>query len=334
MDNSSAQNLSLSWQEQLKGAVTRLDELCDHLSLDINELKLGQNDPGAFPLKVPKSFVDRMERGNPDDPLLRQILPAAEESAHYPGYTEDPVGEIAVNPIPGLLHKYQGRVLLLVTGACSLHCRYCFRRHFPYEDNNPGQLGWQKAIDYIADDDSIDEVIFSGGDPLLASDKLLANLANRLSAISHVKRLRIHSRMPITIPSRISEEFVQWFTTSRLKPILVLHANHANEIDESVIDVCQRLRARGVTLLNQAVLLKDINDSASALRELSLRLFDAGVLPYYLHMLDKVKGAAHFEVDVEKAIALSKTLRDVLPGYLVPRLVREVPGKLAKIPVN
>ncbi len=332
MIHSTAQNLSPSWQLQLKQAITSIEELCGILQLDIHQVPFNQTK--AFPLKVPRAFVDRMERGNARDPLLLQILPQAEEWEHFPGYTEDPLGECAANPVSGLLHKYQSRALLVVTGACSLHCRFCFRRHFPYEDNNPGELGWQKAIDYIAEDASITEVILSGGDPLVASDALLARLATRLCKVPHVKRLRIHSRMPVIVPARVTTEFMDWFAGSRLQPVLVLHVNHANEIDASVVQACKALRARGVTLLNQTVLLKGINDNVETLAQLSERLLEAGILPYYLHMLDKVKGAAHFNVEESEAVEIMHQLRNSLSGFLVPRLVREIPGALSKMPIN
>lgn len=322
-----------TWQQQLQQAITSLDELCRVLDLDIDQVKTCSYEAKAFALKVPRAFVAKMAHGDPADPLLAQVLPSDLEALPFLGFEEDPLAERSVNPVQGLLHKYAGRVLLVVTGSCSVHCRYCFRRHFPYDENNPGQLGWQKAIDYIAQDDSIREVIFSGGDPLLASDKLLAHLAGRVEAISHVKQLRIHTRLPVTIPDRITPGFTEWFTNSRLKPVLVLHANHANEIDDTVKAALAPLRARGVTLLNQAVLLKNINDSVQTQVDLSNALFDAGVLPYYIHILDKVKGAGHFDVDAVRAKAITSGMRDFLPGYLVPTLVKEVPGGKSKTPL-
>jgi EF-P beta-lysylation protein EpmB len=274
-----------------------------------------------------------MQWRDPHDPLLRQVLPLADECLASEGYGVDPVGDLNAMVVPGLLHKYEGRVLLTATGACAVHCRYCFRRHFPYADANPLADQWHQALDYIAGDESITEVILSGGDPLSLSDRRLAELVRRLDAIAHLRRLRLHTRLPIVLPERVNDELLDWLGTTRLKTAIVVHANHANEIDDSVVAALMRLKASGTTLLNQSVLLRGINDSAEALMDLSEKLFDAGVLPYYLHLLDKVQGAAHFAVTESDAQQLMAEIGRQLPGYLLPRLVREIPGAPGKIAV-
>jgi EF-P beta-lysylation protein EpmB len=243
----------------------------------------------------------------------------------------DPVGDLAAMASPGVLHKYAGRVLLTATGACGVHCRYCFRRHFPYGEATAAADHWQAALDYIAHDTSIYEVILSGGDPLALSDRRLAELVHAVAGIGHVTRLRVHTRLPVVVPARITTELVNWLNGTRLNPVLVVHANHANELDAAVRAALSRLRAAGVTLLNQAVLLRAVNDSVEALTALSEQLFAAGVLPYYLHLLDRVQGAAHFEVDAPQARELMTQLAARLPGYLVPRLVREIAGAPSKL---
>ncbi len=275
-----------------------------------------------------------MRKGDIDDPLLRQVLPLAEEEAEVPGFIGDPVGDLAAAAVPGVLHKYRGRVLLVTTGACAVHCRYCFRRHFPYADSNPSVQQWQGALEYIHGHSDITEVILSGGDPLAFSDSRLADLVEQVAAIPHVKRLRIHTRLPIVLPSRVDKNLLAWLQRTRLQKVVVVHANHANEIDEEVRAAMRKLRDAGTMLLNQSVLLKGVNDSAEELADLSERLFEAGILPYYLHLLDRVQGAAHFEVDRARALWLMQVLRARLPGYLVPRLVREQPGADSKTPAE
>ncbi len=272
-----------------------------------------------------------MRRGDPHDPLLRQVLPLAAECVSAPEFTTDPVGDLSAMAVPGVLHKYRGRVLLALTGACAVHCRYCFRRHFPYAEANASSDRWQAALDYIARDASIHEVILSGGDPLALADRRLADLARRLAAVAHVERLRIHTRLPIVLPARVTTELTDWLAGGRLQPVMVVHANHANEIDADVRAALARLRAAGVTLFNQSVLLKGVNDSVESLAGLSEALFAAGVVPYYLHLLDRVQGAAHFEVEEGRARQLMADLAARLPGYLVPRLVREVAGAPSKL---
>jgi len=271
-----------------------------------------------------------MKSGDPHDPLLRQVLPLAAEEDDVPGYTADPLDEAAVESAPGLLHKYHGRALLVTTGVCAVHCRYCFRRHYPYEELPGGIAAWEPALAAIAGDPSITEVILSGGDPLALSDERLALLAGRLEVIPHVRRLRVHSRLPIVIPERVEDDLLAWFASPRWTPVLVVHANHAAELDEQVAAGLARLAAAGVVLLNQSVLLRGVNDDGQALVELSERLIDCRVTPYYLHQLDRVRGAAHFAVSEARGLELIAELRARLPGYAVPRYVRETPGHLHK----
>jgi EF-P beta-lysylation protein EpmB len=319
-----------AWQQELARAISDPAELLAALHLDPAWLPAAQAAARLFPLRVPRGFVARMRRGDPRDPLLRQVLPLAEEHLAAPGFSTDPVGDLAAMASPGVLHKYQGRVLLTATGACAVHCRYCFRRHFPYTESSAGTDHWQAALDYLAQEASLREVILSGGDPLTLSDRRLAEFIRAAAGIAHLERLRIHTRLPVVLPERITPELVRTLSSTRLSTVVVIHANHANEIDDAVIEALARLRAAGVTLLNQSVLLRDVNDSAGALVALSETLFAAGVLPYYLHLLDRVQGAAHFEVPEDEARVLMQQLTSRLPGYLVPRLVREIAGAPAK----
>ena len=319
------------WQSVLARAITDPAELLALLGLGPEWLPAARAAARLFPLRVPRGFVARMRPRDPHDPLLRQVLPLAEECLAVEGFGVDPVGDLSAMVVPGVLHKYHGRVLLTATGACAVHCRYCFRRHFPYADANPVADQWRQALDYIAGDESIAEVILSGGDPLSLSDRRLAELTRRLEAIPHLRRLRLHTRLPIVLPERVNDELSDWLGATRLKTAVVVHANHANEIDASVIAALARLKASGAELLNQSVLLHGVNDSSEALTALSEILFEAGVLPYYLHWLDKVQGAAHFEVKEHEALRLMAELNRRLPGYLVPRLVREIPGAPGKV---
>ncbi|XOV86054.1 MAG: EF-P beta-lysylation protein EpmB [Pseudomonadota bacterium] len=316
---------SQPWQWQLQNAVTSIDELVRLLELNYPLVA----DP--FPVMVPLPFLARMEPGNPADPLLLQVLPSAAERANVPGFSVDPVGEQGISAVRGLLHKYHGRVLVVTTGQCAVNCRYCFRRHFPYQDTTPGRRDWQTIFDHIRADATISEVILSGGDPLILPDDRLAWIADELAGIAHIETLRIHTRLPVMIPSRVSTELLTWMAASRLQLVLVTHINHPREIDESVSQAAARLKAAGVLLLNQSVLLRAINDSAITLAELSRKLFRAGILPYYLHLLDPVSGAAHFDVPRDEALQLVTLMGNMLPGYLVPRLVREVPGASSKV---
>lgn len=312
------------WQRALSSAITDIPELCDALQLSISDSDAIQRAQQSFALRVPREFVARMEKGNPRDPLLLQVLPQAIEMQKTPGFSADPLNENQKNPVPGLLHKYPNRVLLTLTGVCAINCRYCFRKSFPYEENNPSRANWNRALEYISQDENIDEVILSGGDPLILKDNLIAEFVLQLEKISHVERLRIHTRLPIVIPQRVTDEWIAWMQQSRFKIIVVVHCNHANEIDESVLIALKKLRV-AATVLNQSVLLKNINDNAETLVNLSKRLFQADVLPYYLHLLDKVDGAAHFDVTEEKANELMSEIKKQLPGFLVPKLARETP---------
>lgn len=320
------------WQRALAQAYTDPHALLHDLKLDASLLDVFPGQP-CFPFRVPRGYAARMAVGNPDDPLLRQVLPLGAEALAAPGFHSDPVGDLAAVKQPGLLHKYYGRVLLVTTGACAVHCRYCFRQHYPYGGSNPLKGHWDQALAYIAADPGIAEVILSGGDPLTLSDRRLAVVTDALCAIPHVRRLRVHTRLPVVLPERVDAGLLRWLGTIPIKTVMVIHANHPNEIDAGVRGVLADLKAAGATLLNQAVLLRGVNDSLSALEGLSTSLFDAGVLPYYLHMLDKTAGTAHFEVPERHAAALVTSLQQRLPGYLVPRLVREIPGALAKVPL-
>ncbi len=321
------------WQKALREAVRDPRELLDLLGLDRLAPRLSDEAMVQFPLRVPRGFVARMRRGDPRDPLLRQVLPLDDEMRPMPGFGLDAVGDGAAKTAPGVIQKYRGRALLVATGSCAIHCRYCFRRHFPYAEETAARDGWRDAVDLIRRDASIEEVLLSGGDPLSLSNGKLAELTGALADIPHLRRLRIHSRLPIVVPERVDDGLMGWLTALPWPVTLVVHANHANEFDGTVNAALGRLRAAGVHLLNQAVLLRGVNDSVDALGALSERGFAAGVLPYYLHQLDRVAGVAHFEVDDAHARALHAGLAARLSGYLVPRLVREIPGDTGKRPL-
>ena len=319
------------WQTQLREAIVSAQQLLDMLSLTADQVGFSEQASEDFPLKVPVAFARRMRAGDPADPLLRQVLASTEETHAAPGYLRDPVGETgSANPAQGIIHKYHGRALLLVTSACAINCRYCFRRHFPYEENQNSRLQWRETLAYIGRDESIEEVILSGGDPLVANDRLLRDLCSQIAAFPHVRRLRIHSRLPIVLPDRVTPGLLDAIVQPRLQTVMVVHSNHANEMDAGVCDAVSAMRERGITVLNQAVLLKGVNDSVNALVDLSESLFAAGILPYYLHLLDKVEGAAHFDLPELRARQLMAEVAARLPGYLVPRLVREEAGANAK----
>jgi len=316
------------WMADLRAAYVDPLQLLADLRLSADEVNLAADFTG-FPFRVPRPFVSRMRRCDPDDPLLLQVLPRAEEFAHIPGYGADPVGDLDSRRTPALLQKYAGRALLITTGGCAINCRYCFRRHFPYSDS-AGTARIERAIEDIRFDRSISEIILSGGDPLLLKDDHIGEIVEQLSAIPHLRRLRIHTRLPVVIPSRLTEDLIQTLTQSRLGMVVVVHINHPNEIDDELNAALRRCSSAGIPLLNQSVLLRGINDDLETLTELSATLFDASVLPYYVHLLDPVAGAAHFDVDEAAAQALAASLRAQLPGYLVPRFVREIAGENAK----
>jgi EF-P beta-lysylation protein EpmB len=316
------------WQRELAAAIEDPLELCRLLDLDA-AVGLAARAAGAgFRLRVPRGYLARMRRGDPDDPLLRQVLPQAAELIERAGYCSDPLQEADSRRAPGLLHKYRGRVLLLTTAACAVHCRYCFRRDYPYESLQGPWL--TEALRVIASDPSIEEVILSGGDPLTLGTARLQRLTEALSTVAHVRRLRVHTRTPIVLPARVDDALCRWLAMLPWPAVMVMHANHARELDGEVRAAMHRLRDSGVTLLNQAVLLAGVNDSVEALQALSEALWDAGILPYYLHLLDPVRGTAHFEVSEARARELMAELAGRLPGYLVPRLARESPGESAK----
>ncbi|WNL43610.1 EF-P beta-lysylation protein EpmB [Halomonas sp. PAMB 3264] len=321
------------WQRQLSHAIRDPRVLLERLGLDDRWLAGARQGHALFEVRVPEAYLSRMAYNAPADPLLRQVLPLGDETRMFEGFVQDPLEEAEHRPARGLIHKYRGRVLLIASPACAVNCRYCFRRHFPYAENSPSRAQWQEALDYLRQDASIHEAILSGGDPLAASDRQLAWLVGELEAIPHLKRLRVHTRLPVVIPDRIDDTLLAWLSTTRLQKVMVLHINHANEIDQAVIDACKRLTRAGVTLLNQSVLLRGVNDDIPVLAALSERLFEAGILPYYLHVLDPVQGAAHFDVPDDEARALVAQLRAHLPGFLMPRLVREVPGEVSKTPL-
>lgn len=323
-----------TWQRELARAFTEPAELIRELRLDPALLSGARTGSSLFSLRVPTGYVARMRVGDPDDPLLRQVLPLDTEAEDAPGFTSDPIDDLASHRAGGVLQKYHGRVLLLTTGACGVHCRYCFRRHFPYHDALAVRSRWRAAVDHIRGDRTIHEVILSGGDPLSLTDAKLRELSTQLGDVPHVHTLRIHTRQPIVLPERIDESFIDWLSSIRKKVVIVLHANHANEIDERVRTATRELARCGAALLNQSVLLKGVNDDVDALVKLSEALFHAGVMPYYLHLLDRVRGAAHFEVDESVAIELMGHVSSRLPGYLVPRLAREVPGAAAKAQIS
>ncbi|WP_305810830.1 EF-P beta-lysylation protein EpmB [Photobacterium leiognathi] len=328
-----APSVEQNWLNDLSNAISDPFTLLKLLKIDPTPWENGLAARKLFALRVPLSFVDKMEIGNPYDPLLRQILPLAQEFEVHQGYSVDPLEE-QQNEIPGLLHKYHNRVLLIVKGGCAVNCRYCFRRHFPYSDNKGNKRQWQQSLEYIAAHPEINEVILSGGDPLMAKDHELQWLIEHIAAIPHIKRLRIHSRLPVVIPNRITDALCQILAETRLQTILVTHINHANEIDDALKTAMQKLKQANVTLLNQGVLLKGVNDSVAALTDLSETLFDAGIQPYYLHVLDRVQGAAHFMVDDETARRLMAGLITKVSGYLVPKLTREIGGRASKTPLD
>lgn len=318
------------WQSALRQAVRDPAELLGLLELDPALLPAARAAAERFPLRVPRGFVARMRKGDPDDPLLRQVLPLGAELRETPGFGADPVGDLAAGRGPGLLQKYRGRALLVTTGACAVHCRYCFRRHFPYADENPRRGGWDAALETLRGDTDIEEIILSGGDPLSLSDERLAELVHALEEIPHLQRLRIHTRQPVVLPERVDRPLLDWLRATRLRKVVVIHANHPAELDEAVAGALAELAGAGCHLLNQAVLLAGVNDRAETLEALSQRLFASGVLPYYLHLLDRVAGAAHFDVPESRALELIAALRGRLPGYLVPRLARETAGEPSK----
>jgi len=331
------------WQQELSNAIRSVDALYDRLGLqeilsknlgchaeNCNHDKLLSITTKQFPVLVPESFLKRMTPADPNDPLLLQVLPVSQEVNKVPGYTQDPVKDSQANFAPGILQKYQGRALMITLGQCAVHCRYCFRRNFPYQESPRSLEQWEPSLNKLREDSRIEEIILSGGDPLVLNDHRLEQLIQQLESIDHLKRIRVHSRLPIVLPSRVTEGLLNLFRDSRLQPIFVVHANHANEIVDDCADALRQIVRAGIPVLNQAVLLKGINDTTEALAELCNRLINLGVMPYYLHQLDRVEGAAHFEVDVATGKKLIEELKQKLPGYAVPKYVREIPGEAGK----
>jgi len=332
-NNASSRAAPTAWQRELASAYRDVAALVRALDLPAGLVAAADPGESLFPLVVTRSFAARMRRGDAADPLLRQVLPLAMESHETDGYVTDPVGDLAAEQSPGLLHKYAGRVLVIAASACAIHCRYCFRRHFPYDAAPRGSDALRAACAYVRADPSVREVILSGGDPLLQSDGALTRWSEALAAIPHMRRLRVHTRLPIVLPSRVDAGLIEWLDRTRelsLAPWIVVHANHPAEVVGDCADALTRLVDSGVPVLNQAVLLRGVNDDAAVLAELSERLIDLRVQPYYLHQLDPVAGAAHFHVSEERGRAIVADLRARLPGYAVPRYVREDAGAAHK----
>lgn len=327
------QSKSPLWQQQLNQAINDPLKLIQAMNLDPQAFEQHIKARRLFPMRVPQPFIDKMQKGDINDPLFKQVMPDSDEFLTPQGFTTDPLGEQQA-AIPGLLHKYKTRVLVIFRGGCAINCRYCFRRHFPYGENNINKQKLNDIIDYVKQTPQINEVILSGGDPLMAKDQHIEWFFEQLSHIDTITRIRIHTRLPVVIPARITESLTQLFATSNKKIIMVLHINHPNEIDPVLIDALKPLSDAKVTLLNQAVLLKDINDEVQTQVDLSERLFAANILPYYLHVLDRVTGASHFEVTEEKAKALMREMIKVLPGFLMPKLVREIAEQPSKTPIG
>jgi EF-P beta-lysylation protein EpmB len=319
-----------SWQDELRDSITNPAQLLKRLELPNDLLDGAIAGDALFDLCVLEPYLSRIEKGNPRDPLLLQVLPQQQETQELPGYTTDPLEESASNPLPGLIHKYTHRVLLILSGACAINCRYCFRRHFAYEDNQLGREQWQAILNYLNEHSEVEEVIFSGGDPLATPDSRLQRMISDLEKIPHLQRLRIHTRLPVVIPSRVTPALVSMLANTRLSAVMVLHINHSNEIDESVKLAAEQLRQHNITLLNQSVLLRGINDNATVQKTLSKTLFAAGILPYYLFLFDPVAGAGHFDIPEKDARHLAAEMQAGLPGYLMPRLAVEIPGKSSK----
>ncbi|MDC0661677.1 EF-P beta-lysylation protein EpmB [Marinobacter sp. SS21] len=326
---------SHSWQQLLADSVTTPEALLQELGLSPQRWLSGaQAGHRLFPIRVPQPYLDRIERGNAADPLLRQILPLQDEAAERAGYVRDPLAEREATASPGLIRKYRSRALLMVTGQCAINCRYCFRRHFPYDEHRLSPSERTAVLNTLAAAPEVNEVILSGGDPLAVNDRLLARWAHDLATLPQLRRIRIHSRLPVVIPQRICDELLAWMTATRLQVVLVVHINHPNELDSQTRHALNRLKAAGVTLLNQSVALRGVNDDADTLAALSEALFESGVLPYYLHAFDPVAGAHHFDVSDDEARQLVRTLVERLPGFLVPKLVREQPGRAGKTPID
>ncbi len=322
-------NETQSWQQEIANNFKDSRELLQYLHIsDKNQTVLHDSKP--FPLRVTRFYANLIKKGDINDPLLIQVLPLNKENHSHPDYQTDAVGDLNAIQHPGLIHKYHGRALLSLTQACGIHCRYCFRRHFPYSDNIPDLSANSPIMKYLASHQEIHEIILSGGDPLMLSDQKLHAIIKQINRITHIKTLRFHTRIPSILPSRINQSLITTLQKSHQHIVMVLHINHAQEINTTVQHTCQQLKQHGITLLNQSVLLKGVNHTASALSQLSFALFNAGILPYYLHRLDKTTGTAHFDLSRKNAKLLMRELKKQLPGYLVPRLVEEIQGEASK----
>jgi len=321
---------SLSWQEQLAQAIRQPNELLEYVGLMADSIGYSRQAIEQFPIRVPHAFANRIKQHDPDDPILRQVFPYIDEENDKNGFIKDPLSESAVQPVQGLLQKYKSRVLTITTGACAIHCRYCFRRHFPYQDSSTSGKNWESALEYIKNDSSINEVILSGGDPLMLSDHRLGEIFTALSQIKHITRIRIHTRLPVVLPARVTTTLLKQITDHDKSLIFVIHSNHANELDNEVSNTIKHLQKFGILVLNQSVLLKGVNDSVQSLINLSERLVANNVVPYYLHLLDPVAGAAHYDVTMEVAQKLLQEMQSRVSGYLLPRLVKEEIGATSK----
>jgi len=328
-----SEQLHTSWQKELSNVVTDPKKLLQMLEIDSADYLQHFSARKLFPVRVPQPFISRMKKGDFNDPLLKQVMPLSDEFVITQGFSTDPLEEHDT-VAEGLLHKYKHRVLMIVKSGCAVNCRYCFRRHFPYGENSPNKNRWQPALKYIAEHNEINEVIFSGGDPLMANDEHLQWLIKQLESIKHVTRLRIHTRLPVVIPQRITNTLIRVLVETRLKATVVLHINHPNEIDNDVIQAVEKLRVARIPIFNQSVLLKGVNNDADVLCQLSEALFDNGIQPYYLHMFDPVQAVAHFDVDESQAKIIVQKMMATLPGFLMPKLVREIAGEANKTPIN
>jgi EF-P beta-lysylation protein EpmB len=322
-----------SWQKDLRQVITDPKQLLSLLDIDSSEYLQHFKAKKLFPVRVPLPFIKRMKKNDIHDPLLRQVMPLSSEFVISDGFIADPLQEHDT-VAEGLLHKYKSRVLMIVKAGCAINCRYCFRRHFPYQENSPNKKRWQQALNYNTNQNDISEVIFSGGDPLMANDEHLTWLVEQIEKIPHVRRLRIHTRLPLVIPNRITNNLVNLLSNTSLKATMVLHINHGNEIDDDFAKAIEPLRNAKVPLFNQSVMLKGVNDNAKTLSDLSEKMFDIGIIPYYLHLFDPVQGAAHFDVNEDRAVSIANEMLASLPGFLMPRLVREIAGQANKTPIN
>lgn len=322
------------WQSSLSCAVRDVRELYSLLGLADQVSPAAEQSDGQFPAMVPRQYLEKIVPGDINDPLLKQVLPIDNEIVQAPGFFHDPLQESDFQPVPGVLHKYESRILLMTGSVCAVHCRYCFRRHYPYQSSGIAGQHRDAIYRYLLERKSVSEIILSGGDPLSNKTAYLEQLLEPLIAIPHIKTLRIHTRFPVFIPERIDQALLKWLSGLGVSVVIVVHVNHPREIDENFRLAMSALSEVGVTLLNQSVVLRGVNDSSDVLTDLSHRLFASSVMPYYLHLLDRVQGAAHFELELNQVEKIYKTLLARLPGYLVPRLVRELPGHLHKTPVN